>query len=430
MSMRYLSGFCTALVALGLVGAARAADFDWQKYKGATVSFLVNNNAIGNAIVANKADFEKLTGINLKTDTYQEQQMRQRLVTVLNARSDEVDVFMTLVSREGLQFATAGWYADLGPLTGDAAPDYDIAGFSPALLKAVTINGKLTSMPLNIEGPVIYYRKDIFQKCGVSFPATLDDLEPAAKKLKACDPSVTPFVSRGLKDAVAYTFSNVMHNMGGTYMRDGKSDLCSAPDKASLELYGGLLKNYGPPGVVNYTFNQIDSIYRTGRAAMAFESQNELSSMLEGGAREADTGIKVLPPGPGGSVPTAIGWSMAISPFSKQAGPAWYFVQWATSPAIQAKLELSGVAAPRANIVDQPEVKQWLAAKPVRADWQAAVADIAAKGSSEVGYPIVANPASRSFIGQAVDDVLLGTKPVSGACADADRGMDGLIAGG
>ena len=51
--------------------------------------------------------------MTLKVDGYQEQQMRQRLVTVMNAHSDEVDVFMTLPSREGEQFAAAGWYADL-----------------------------------------------------------------------------------------------------------------------------------------------------------------------------------------------------------------------------------------------------------------------------------------------------------------------------
>ena len=429
---------CAALVALfaillcGFVPgvAARAADFDWKKYQGQTVSFLVNNNALGEAVVKNKAAFEALTGMTLKVDTYQEQQMRQRLVTVLNARSDEVDVFMTLVSREGLQFAKAGWYADLAALKGDAAPDYDFAGFSPALLKAATILGKLTSIPMNIEGPTLYYRKDIFAKCNIPVPARLDDLATAAQKIKACDPSIAPFVSRGLKDAVAYTFSNFVHNEGGNYLKDGKSDLCSAPNLAALNLYASLMKDYGPPGVVNYSFYQIDALYRAGRAAMAFESQNELANMMEGGARAKDTGIKVLPPGPGGSVPTAIGWGLSISPYSKKQSPAWYFVQWATSPAMQAQIELSGVAAPRNGIEELPDVKKWLAEMPVRGEWQAAVKEISANGTSEVGVPIVENPASRSFLGQDVDDVLLGSKPAGAACADANRGIDQLISGG
>ena len=81
--------------------AASAADFDWKKFQGKTITFLANNNPVAQALLTNKDDFEKLTGMTLKVDGYQEQQMRQRLVTVMNARSDEVDVFMTLPSREG-----------------------------------------------------------------------------------------------------------------------------------------------------------------------------------------------------------------------------------------------------------------------------------------------------------------------------------------
>ena len=92
---------------------ASAADFEWKKFQGKTVTFLANNNPVAQALLTYKADFEKLTGMTLKVDGYQEQQMRQRLVTVMNARSDEVDVFMTLPSREGEQFAAAGWYGDL-----------------------------------------------------------------------------------------------------------------------------------------------------------------------------------------------------------------------------------------------------------------------------------------------------------------------------
>jgi len=104
--------------ALGAVTtAATAADFDWKKFQGKTITFLANNNPVSQALLTYKGDFEKLTGMTLKVDGYQEQQMRQRLVTVMNARSDEVDVFMSLPSREGEQFAAAGWYGDLSAMS-------------------------------------------------------------------------------------------------------------------------------------------------------------------------------------------------------------------------------------------------------------------------------------------------------------------------
>ena len=408
--------------------AANAADFDWKKYSGKTLTFLANNNPVSQAILGYKDEFEKLTGMKLRVDSYQEQQMRQRLVTVMNARSDEVDVFMTLPSREGQQFATAGWYADLSGMMKNAASDYDSAGLSDALLKAARFDNKLTSVPLNIEGPILYYRTDIFQKCGVNPPNTIKDVEAAAQKIKSCDSAVTPFVSRGLKPAIAYTFSNVLHNAGGNYIVDGKSALCGPKAKQALETYSGLLRDYGPPGVVNYSFYQISALYRAGRAAMAFESSNELRTVMEGGERLKDTGLMPFPAGDAGTVPTAIGWGMAISAYSKQPDAAWYFLQWASSPQIQKKVALQGIAAPRPAVAKDPEFRKWLDEQPVRKEWQAALDVLATKGSSEVGYPIVANPESREFIGQAVQELILKQKTVDQACADADKALDGLIA--
>src|SRR4051794_37990996 len=110
---RTMRGCATILAVLAWPAAAGAADFNWKKFQGKTITFLANNNPVSQALLTFKDDFEKQTGMTLKVDGYQEQQMRQRLVTVMNAHSDEVDVFMTLPSREGQQFAASGWYADL-----------------------------------------------------------------------------------------------------------------------------------------------------------------------------------------------------------------------------------------------------------------------------------------------------------------------------
>lgn len=418
------------LVAAASTGSAAFAQaFDWKKHQGKTLTFLANNNPVANALLKHKDDFEQQTGMKLKVDSYQEQQMRQRLVTVMNSRSDEIDVFMSLPSREGMQFAKAGWYADLSALAKTAvAPDYDFADLSAGMRKDATHDNKLTGIPMNVEGPVLYYRKDLFQKCGVQLPKSLPELEAVAARLKACDGGITPFVSRGLKPALPFTYSVFLHNMGGQYMLDGKSQLCSKEGQASLALYAKLLKDYGPPGVVNYSFYQISSLYRSGKAAMAFESSNELRNVMDGGARLKDTAVAVLPAGPGGSHPTVIGWTLSVSAHSKDKEAAWYFVQWATSPAVQARLAVDGVAPPRSAVARSPGYKAWMDEQPVRAEWVAAVNELARTGTSEVGYPIVANPASRDHIGQAVQELLLGQKTPAEACAAADRQLDALIA--
>ena len=119
---------------------------------------------------------------------------------------------------------------------------------------------------------------------------------------------------------------------------------------------------------------------------------------------------------------------MAVSSFSRQPDAAWYFVQWATSLEIQKKLAVQGIAAPRPAVAKDPEYRKWLDEEPVRKEWQAALDVLAEKGSSEVGYPIVANPESREFIGQAVQELILKQKSADEACAEADRSLDALIA--
>ena len=51
------------VLAIAASAQAHAADFDWMKFKGKTVTFLANNNPVSQALLTYKADFEKLTRI-------------------------------------------------------------------------------------------------------------------------------------------------------------------------------------------------------------------------------------------------------------------------------------------------------------------------------------------------------------------------------
>ena len=431
---RVRRSICTAGVGI-LLGAllcasAQAGEFNWKRYQGETITFLSSNHPWANAVLKRQNEFTDLTGIKIRVDTFQEAQMRQRLVTVMQAKSGEVDLYMSLKSREGLQFFNAGWYADLKPLLNDPAatsPAYDFPDLSPALVKGEEYGGKLTGIPLNIEGPVVYSRKDVFDKCKVAPPKTLAEIEDAAKKLKACDGGITPWVSRGLKSAAPYTFSVFLHNLGGQYLAGGKSNLSSKAGVDALRYYSALLKDYGPPGVVNYTFYQISSLYREGKAAMAFESSNELGSKMEGGARLNDTAITLLPAGPGGSHPTVIGWGLSLSAFSKRQGAAWLFMQWATSKEMQAKLALEGIAPPRASVAGGAEYQRWVKEQPVRQAWVTALGEMARTGTSEVGPNMEQQPAAREAIGDAVNRIILGQATPEQAAAEADKLINQLL---
>lgn len=414
-------------LAMAVAGPASGEDFDWRAHEGETITFLSSNHPWSNNVLEFKDEFEDLTGMTVKVDTYGEQQMRQRLVTVMNARSDEIDVFMSLPSREGPQFAKAGWYTDLNPYLEAAPASYDAGDLSSALISAGTFDGLLSTIPLNIEGPIMYYRTDIMSECGVDTPQSIADLVTAAKALKACKPDKVAFSSRGLKPAMPYTYSVFFHNMGGHYVVDGKSAFCSEAGLEALEVYGELLRDYGPAGVVNNSYPQITALYRSGEAIMSFGSSNEFGPVMEDGARLNDTKLDLLPPGPGGSHPTVIGWGVAISEFSSKKDPAWLFLQWSTGPEMQARLALRGLAPPRSKVAESPDYKAWLEEVPLRLEWFDTIKRAAQTGTSEIGFPIIANPQSREYIGQAANETMLGEKSAADACAAANVELQRLV---
>jgi len=95
---------------------------------------------------------------------------------------------------------------------------------------------------------------------------------------------------------------------------------------------------------------------------------------------------------------------------------------------MQARLALEGIAPPREAIAESEDYRAWLSESDVRQQWHDALTVLANTGSSEIGYPIVANPESREYIGQAVADLLLGNGTVEEACARADTALNALIA--
>ena len=430
--MRRILGLFAAILFMGLAGAAHAGAFDWRRYQGHTIHFLNENNPWANELRPFLPDFTKLTGIKVEVLTFEEQQMRQRLVTILQSHDGGVDEFMSLSSLEGPLFDKAGWYADLGPIMnapGATAPGYDLADFSAPLLKAVRFGGKLESIPVNIEGPVIYYRKDIFARCHVAVPKTLAEVQAAAAAIHKCDPAITPWVTRGLAPALPYTFSNVLHNFGADYFSaPRKPDLCAPSAVAAIKWYADMLRDYGPPGAVNYSFVQIADLYGAGRAAMAFESSNELGPIMKFPGRAKDTGLILLPPGPGGQKPTVIGWGLAMSAFSAAKPETWYFMQWASSKAMQTQLALHGIAPPRRSVAASAAYRAWLAKEPIRQTWAALIDRMAATGTSEVGPPVRRQAQARQIVGEAIGKVLLGQAHAKAAACAADQQLTAMLA--
>ncbi len=409
---------------------AGAADFNWRSQEGQTINVLFTNHPWPNAIKDMTSEFTEKTGIKVRVEILNEDPIRARLSTLMQARSSDVDAFISLKIREGAVYNKAGWYADLNPLLKDASltsPDFNFEDFGEGLRKNEIFDGKLTGVPINVEGPLFYWRKDIFAKCNVPEPQYLEDIPAAAKTISECDKSVNAWTARGVRNAIPYPMASFVFNLGGDFKSADKTKpgLCQEKTIAGLQMYGDLLKTYGAVGASNHSFPQVVELLGQGKVAMTHESSNEFSNIAKFPGRAEDLAIKVLPPGKetGISKPVAFGWGLSMSNFSKRKEATWLFMQWATSPEIEARLIQAGVAPPRSSVFDGADMKKFTDELPIRKSWADAIRQISKTGTGDYASPTDKVPQTREIIGKVVQDYLLGNNTIKDGACEADKAL-------
>lgn len=396
--------------------AVQAQAFDWKKHDGQTINLLLNNHPWSQAMRDMAGEFTTKTGIKLRVEIFNEEQFRARLTTMMQAKSSDFDVFMSLKFREGAIYDKAGWYANLSPLLASPAAttaDFNFNDFGEGLRRAETVNGKLVGLPINVEGPLFYWNKAIFSKCNVAEPMFLEELPEAAAKLKACPArgDATVWAARGIRGAISYAVSAFIYNSGGDFATpDGKPGLCQPGSVKGAEMYANLLKDYGPPGAANQTFTQVIEMLGQGRLAMTHESSNEFANIMKFPGRSSDIGVKVLPKGKasGISKPIVFGWGVSVSNYSTKKEAAWTFLQWATSNEMQTRLVANGVAPPRSSVFNGPEFKAWTTELPIRQAWANSLIEISKTGTAVSFPPTDRVIEARETVGGGVQRIFLG----------------------
>jgi raffinose/stachyose/melibiose transport system substrate-binding protein len=138
---------------------------------------------IAEALQKMATEYEKETGVKVEVETHGGGEDYSALLKATLAAGEEPEIFNS-----------SGW-AGFEPYVSRAV---DLSGESWAkdLVEAskaqITRDGKLLGMPMNLEAYGFTYNKDLFAKAGITeLPQTLDQLEEAAKKLKAA--GIIPF---------------------------------------------------------------------------------------------------------------------------------------------------------------------------------------------------------------------------------------------
>src|SRR5689334_17939168 len=166
-----------------IVATASAAGFDWKRFSGSQVRFMVSVHPWTEWAQKQLPALEAETGIKLNIEILYEDQLRQKLPLTLRSDPGAVDGFFSLPSWDRAAVSRARWYAPLEPLISSdlTSPDWDIADFFPNILNIHRQNGQLCGIPISTEVQALFYNKALLAAKGITPPTTLETLMAAAK---------------------------------------------------------------------------------------------------------------------------------------------------------------------------------------------------------------------------------------------------------
>ncbi len=410
-----------------LSNLALADSFNWRQYQGQSIRFVGLKFYYNNFIAEKLPEFEKLTGIKVKMETYPEDQFRQKVVVELTGGSRDLDVFNTAGScYEGHKFIQAGWYEPLNKYISKSSltnPGWDPNDFIPSVANAQIVNGKRIAVPLNAVSWLLIYRKDLYQQYGLNIPKTMEELRENSKKLT--QDGVYGYVGRGKRTQSVATWSMFLHAFGGQWLDKKRNPAINSPQAIkALEFYADLMKNYANPGAASNDWYDVQSLLQQGKAVQAIDASAWLGALVDPKSSKISETVSFakMPDGPGGPVADLWSWNLAISNLSKKKGPAWYFVQWATSKEMQHYAQLKNTPSARTSAWNLPEFK-----KNTNPEWLKAVNESFAVARPILHPPVVAVSEIEDVIGEAIVNTILGRDDAKSALDRAAKEMKNIM---
>ncbi|MEE9098056.1 ABC transporter substrate-binding protein [Pseudarthrobacter phenanthrenivorans] len=403
-----------AAMSLGLTACGGGGGGSDQAKQSGTVRVTLANHVWTDGIKAAIPEFEKSTGLKVELTQLGEDQLSDQYNVKLNAGSDEIDVMMYRPLQEGKAFAKNGYLADLTKNV-SADPNWDWKDYQEGPVKATTVDGKVVGVPIITEREVLYYRKDLLQAAGLQVPKTMDELEAAAKTIKASNPGTAGFVARTNKSAAVTQFSSFLYSFGGDFVdSNGKASVNTDAAKKAYSFYGGLIRNYGPANVsTDMSWPEAMAIFTQGGAAFYTEADSLYKNATDPAkSKVADkVGFAPLPAGPAGSKPYNIpSWALGVNQNSSNQENAWKFIQWATSKERTLEAQKAGVPGPRTSVWANPD-----ATSTYPKDLADAISASAKNGVGHDRPEVVTVGKAREIVGAPIVSTITGSDPAAAA---------------
>jgi len=284
--------------------------------------------------------FEEANDININIEFADEDTARQKVLLDLVNGTGNYDLVMLGSDGAVQTFSYAGYLEPLDDLLATATDYFDADAVYPQFLEANRVDGKLWALPYYSFGAGVIYRKDIFDKYGITeFPKTTAEMEEALKTIKAgleADgiTDVYPLTMRGAPGeepsldlsgfVYAYSGYPAWFEGGATTPEEIRETnarpIFTGDFRDGFETFVNWSRDYGPDGIATHTWVDMMNLYGAGQAVVLMPSAINGFAAL-GGTENEDvanhTAFAPSPVGPSGK-PIQSFWtfSVGVSAFS------------------------------------------------------------------------------------------------------------------
>lgn len=272
--------------------------------------------------------------IELRWVVLEENILRQRTTTDVASQGGQFDV-LTIGSYETPIWAKRGWLKPLDNLPAE----YDVEDLLAPIRGVLSNDDTLYALPFYGESSMLYYRRDLFEKAGITVPAnpTYDQVSEWASQVNDPSSGVYGMCLRGKPgwgENMAF-LTTLVNTYGGQWFdMDWQPKLDTPEWKNAVSFYVDTMDKYGPPGASSNGFNENLALFSTGKCGMWIDAtvaagllSNPEQSQVADTVGFARAPVESYPNGSN----WLWSWALAIPQTSRSPEAAQRFITWATS---------------------------------------------------------------------------------------------------
>lgn len=394
-------------VLAGIAGIAAAAltspafATDWslkaaaEPYKGVTLRVIGEALAPLESLDQQKAAFEEETGIKVIIEQHAFDQVMQKTTADFVGRTGFYDVILNPHVRLPTLIAN-NWVQPIAKYVADAKladPEFkldDVVLSKDWLDASLSQDGQLYGVPFSAHTIYLNWRDDLFDSAGEqaafkakygydlpSPPVTMQQMWDTAEFFtrKSGDTLAGETLTQDIYGitlsgkrhiSMLWNFYNVLYAFGGHVVESatgpeyGKVVINSEEGVKALTFYRDLLTKFGPPGSLDYTWDEQLAAMQSGLAVQALLWADASYAISHDPSQSKVTGKVAYSGTPIGErkIVNLHQWGMFVPSTARNPEAAWLFLQWTQRPDVQAKLMSTGSIALTGSAYETKEVQE------------------------------------------------------------------------